>query len=243
MTPTQLNIAVRLANDETPKAIAADLGFTVKGGFDWHFIRVKKALGIKARAPQAYALITLWAWRNGFLALVVFCLAKTCPAQPLPPTPLAVVSNTNGACAYLAWDYWTNALTSIAGFEISYGNTTNTMTNSAQWNQSSLVPLAGITNGLRTFTNRVCSLISTQTYYFAVRAYDIYGTNKSDWSNIAKWQAPPAKTNRIVEIWTRTNSAFDGSGVWKNEMRVKILTNPPEPMKAWNLISITLTNW
>lgn len=110
------------------------------------------------------------------IALMLMMGAIVPMAQPIPPTPLAYVSNTNTNLSItLAWDPSPDP--GIDSYRIHYG------TNSGQYG---FATNAGLNTNLT-----VTGLIQGQTYFFAATAI---GTNQleSDFSNEVQWVAPEA---------------------------------------------------
>ena len=82
-----------------------------------------------------------------------------------------------------------------------------------------------------TFSNAVCGLWLTNTYWYRARTY-IAANTTSVWWSAAIGIAP--KTNRVVELAVLSNSVLAD---WVRDTRwpVITLTNPPGPRGFWKL--------
>jgi DNA-binding CsgD family transcriptional regulator len=215
----RLQILQGWSDDKSDRQLADELGISQKC-VEWHAMTLKKQYGRQTRHGLIKAAV---------LAGLVHCLVLVASAQPVPQlvTPPA---NTNGQCQPIIWNYPTNAIggSNAAGFTIGYGMAA--LTNEVSWGLSTLTA-SPATNGLATFSNRVCGLWLTNTYSYRARAYTATGAT-SLWSAVLTL-AP--KTNRVVTILAQSAGSISGPWTTASGLGSITLTNPTGPAKFYRL--------
>jgi hypothetical protein len=153
--------------------------------------------------------------------LILSLLGLGANAQPVP-TLVAIPAATNGSCQPLLWDYPTNAIggTNAAGFVVAWGLNTNALTNEVWWGLSTLTQ-SPVTNGSVTFSNAVCGLWLTNTYWYRARTYTAANTTSIWWSTTIGI-AP--KTNLWIQL--ANQYAPTPAGPWTEDpASIRNLTN------------------
>jgi DNA-binding CsgD family transcriptional regulator len=216
----RLQILQMWADDHHNKSVADKLGLSVKT-VEYHFAMLKRITGKFTKGGMVK-----WALASG----LIHCMAMLCMAQPVVPNLVIPPPNTNGQCQPILWNYPTNAIGSsnAAGFTIGYGMAA--LTNEVSWGLSTLTA-SPATNGLATFSNRVCGLWLTNAYSYRARAYTATGAT-SEWSAVLTI-AP--KTNRVVTILAQSASSLSGPWTPAAGLGSITLTNPTGPAKFYRL--------